>query len=95
MSKRIKNITIFINFIILILAILWTIDSKFQYEPITVLLGQLLSLIVLVFGDKIQNSFSVKKISKSTVDIDTNKEDDAEYNISDITDGSEIKIKKR
>lgn len=95
MSKKIKNIAIVINLLILVLAIFWIKKSDFDYEPITVLCGQSLSLIVLIFGDAIQNKFSVKDVSKSKVNIDIDKQDNGNYDISNITDNSEIRIKKR
>ena len=95
MSKKIKNIAIVINLLILVLAIFWIKKSDFDYEPITVLCGQSLSLIVLIFGDAIQNKFSVKDVSKSKVNIDIDKQDNGDYDISNITDNSEIRIKKR
>lgn len=95
MSKKIKNIAIVINLLILVLAIFWIKKSNFDYEPITVLCGQSLSLIVLIFGDAIQNKFSVKDVSKSKVNIEIDKQDNADYDISNITDNSEIRIKKR
>lgn len=95
MSKKIKNIAIVINLLILVLAIFWIKKSDFDYEPITVLCGQSLSLIVLIFGDAIQNKFSVKDVSKSKVNIDIDKQDNGHYDISNITDNSEIRIKKR
>jgi hypothetical protein len=95
MSKKIKNIAIVINLLILVLAIFWIKKSDFDYEPITVLCGQSLSLIVLIFGDAIQNKFSVKDVSKSKVNIEIDKQDNGDYDISNITDNSEIRIKKR
>ena len=95
MSKKIKNIAIVINLLILILAIFWIKKSDFDYEPITVLFGQSLSLIVLIFGDAIQNKFSVKDVTKSKINIDIDKQDNGDYDISNITDNSEVRIKKR
>jgi len=95
MNKKIKNIAIVINLLILVLAIFWINESNFDYEPITVLCGQSLSLIVLIFGDAIQNKFSVKDVSESNVNIDIDKQDNGDYDISNITDNSEVRIKKR
>ncbi|MDI9309413.1 MAG: hypothetical protein QM535_04290 [Limnohabitans sp.] len=95
MNTKVKNIAIFINLLILVLAIFWVKKSDFDYEPITVLCGQSLSLIVLIFGDTIQNKFSVKDVSKSRVKIDIDKQDNGEYDISNITENSEVRIKKR
>ena len=95
MSKRIKNIAIIINLLILVLAILWIKKTDFEYEPITVFLGQLLSLIVLIFGDAIQNKFTVIDISNSKVKIDTDKQDKGDYDVSNIINNSEVRIKKR
>jgi hypothetical protein len=95
MSKVIKNIAIVINLLILVFAVLWIKKTNFDYEPITVFFGQFLSLIVLIFGDAIQNKFTVKDVSKSKVNIDIDKEDNGDYNISKITDNSEVRIKKR
>lgn len=94
MSKNIKNIAVVINFSIFILSIFWIKKSNFEIEPITVFLGQLLSLIVLVFGDNLQSKFSIKKVFHSTVDIDTSKDDTSDFDISDIRNNSNIKIKK-
>lgn len=95
MSKKIKNIAIGINVLILVLAILWIKNSDFDYEPITVFCGQFLSLVVLIFGESLQNKFSVKDVSESKVDIDVDKHDNGDYNISNITENSEVRIKKR
>ena len=94
MSKKIKNVAVVINFSIFVLSIFWIVKSNFDIEPITVFLGQLLSLIVLIFGDTIQSKFSIKKIFSSTVDIDTSKRDTSEFDISDIKNNSKVKIKK-
>lgn len=93
--NKIKNIAIIINLLILVLAIFWIKKSNFDYEPITVFCGQSLSLIVLIFGESIQNKFSVRDVFKSKVNIDVDKEDKGDYDISNITDNSEIRIKKR
>ncbi|KAF2508368.1 hypothetical protein EYY60_14655 [Flavobacterium zhairuonense] len=95
MSTNIKNIAIVINLLIFILSIFWINKSNFDIEPITVFLGQLLSLIVLIFGDTIQSKFSIKKVFNSTVDIDTSKKDTSDFDISDIKNNSKVKIKKR
>ena len=94
MNKKIKNIAIIINLLILVFSILWIKNTDFEYEPITVFLGQMLSLIVLVFGDAIQNKFFIKEVSDSKVIIDTHKKDNSEFNISNIRDKSEVNIKK-
>lgn len=94
MSKNIKYIAIAINVLILVLAIFWVEKSDFDYEPITVFFGQFLSLIVLIFGDSIQNKFSVKDVSKSKVNLDIDKEDKGDYDISNIVDNSEVRITK-
>lgn len=94
MNKKIKNIAIIINFLILVFSILWIKKTDFEYEPITVFLGQMLSLIVLIFGDAIQNKFFIKEVSDSKVIIDTDKKDNGDYNISNIRDKSEVNIKK-
>lgn len=95
MSKNIKNTVIIINLLILVFSILWIKRTDFDYEPMTVFLGQVLSLIVLIFGDKIQNKFFVKNVSNSKVQISTNNDDDGEYDISDIRDNSEVRINKK
>lgn len=94
MSKNIKNIAIIINLLILGFSILWIKKTNFEYEPITVFLGQSLSLIVLLFGDTIQSKFSIKSVSNSKVKIDTNRKDNSDYDISNIRDNSEVNIKK-
>lgn len=94
MSKNIKNVAVVINFSIFILSIFWIKKSNFDIEPITVFLGQLLSLVVLIFGDSLQSKYSIKKVLRSTVEIDTLKNDTSDFDISDITNNSNIKIKK-
>jgi hypothetical protein len=94
MNQNIKNIAIIINFLILLFSILWIKKTDFEYEPITVFLGQMLSLMVLFFGDAIQSKFSIKDVSDSKVKIDTSKKDNSEYDISNIKDNSEVNIKK-
>lgn len=94
MSKNIKNTAIIINLLILGFSILWIKKTDFEYEPITVFLGQMLSLIVLFFGDAIQNKFLIKEVSDSKIIIDTHKKDNSEFNISNIRDKSEVNIKK-
>ncbi|MBH1959065.1 MAG: hypothetical protein I8H68_03025 [Flavobacteriia bacterium] len=95
MSKLIKNISIIINLLILGVSIIWLKKTNFDYEPITICLGQVLALVILLFGDKIYNKFRLKNISNSKVKIDTHKEDDAEYSISNIKENSEINIRKK
>lgn len=95
MSKNVKITAIVINLLILVLSILWIKKTNFDYEPITVLLGQLLSLIVLIFGDVVQNKFSVKEVAKSKVEIDTHRKDTGDYDISNIKNNSEVRIKKQ
>lgn len=94
MSKKIKNIAIAINLIILVFSILWIKKTDFDYEPLTVFLGQSLSLIVLVFGDSLQSKHSVDEVSDSIVKINTPKDDNGSYEVSNIKENSEVRIKK-
>ena len=95
MSKLVINISIVVNFLILGVSFLCAKKTDFDYEPIIICLGQILALTVLLFGDKIYNKFRIKNISESKINIDTNENDDAEYNISKIKKNSEININKR
>lgn len=76
-------------------SILWMKKTNFEYEPITVFLGQAMSLIVLVFGDAIQSRYFIKGISDSKVKISTKNDDNGNYDISNIKDKSEVRIKKK
>ena len=95
MSNIIRKISIVINLLILGLSILWAIKTDFDYEPIIICLGQILALTVILFGDRIYNKFRIENISQSKVKINTHMQDDAEYNISDVKNNSEININKR
>lgn len=95
MSKVVKNISIIINLLILSVSILWIKKTNFDYEPVIICLGQILTLIVLLFGDNVYNKFRINNVSESKVKIDTHQQDDADYNISQIQNNSEINIKKK
>ncbi len=95
MSNVIKIISVIINLLILGVSILWAKKTNFDYEPITICLGQILALSVLLLGDKVYNKFRIKDVFESKININTNENDDAEYNISKIKKNSEININKR
>lgn len=95
MSKRIKNIAIFLNVLIITFSIFWIIEAEFEYEPIIVFCGQLLSLLTLMFGEKIESKFFVEDVSKSKVRIDVHKDDGSKYKVKNIRDNSQVNIRKK
>lgn len=94
MSKIIKSFLTASNLLIIFLSVYWFLKPNSNVEPITVFISQIVSLIALHYGDKIVNAFHINEVSNSEIKIDTNADDDSEYKISKIKDGSKISIKK-
>lgn len=95
MSKRIKNIALSLNVLIITFSTFWVIKTEFEYEPMIVFCGQLLSLLTLLFGENIESKFFVEDVSKSKVRIDVHKDDNSQYEVKKIRDNSEVNIHKK
>ena len=95
MSKSVKNFILILNLIIIILSIYWYFNPDSNVEPIVVVISQIISIVAILFGDKLINRISINKISDSDVKIDTHNNDSGEYQISNIKKGSKIQISKR
>lgn len=84
MSKTIRNFILILNLIIILLSIYWYVNPESNIEPITVFVSQLVSLLALLFGDKIVAVFHINKVSNSEVKIDAKANDNSEYKISEL-----------
>lgn len=73
MKRNVLIITIIVNVLSLILSLVWMVASGFDYEPIIVSLGLILSLAVLFFN--IRNSSFGKEERTSGVDGSTDNLD--------------------
>lgn len=85
MTKNYKGLLIFINFIILILAIYWYFENK-EKEPLIVILGQITGLVVLIFERKVSQILTKKVEEESDVNIDVQS--------GDIVETTDIKKSK-
>jgi len=94
MNKIVRLFLTALNLLIIGLSIYWFLKPNSNVEPVTVFISQIISLIALHYGDKIVAAFHIKEVSNSEVKIDTNSDDNSEYKISKIKDGSKINIKK-
>lgn len=88
MNKTIKFILIIINGIMLIIAILWYLEKK-EKEPLIVILGQLVTLILLFFEQK-ASKIKTKRI-KNKSDLNINVASGDSIHTSDI-DNSKVQI---
>ena len=93
MNKLLKTILFIFNFIALGIAIYWFKNEQ-SPEPLIVMISQFLVLITLIFESKISN-IGISRVSKSKVNIDTKSTDNSSINISDISDESDIKVKRK
>ena len=87
MNKKLKTIIIFINVIMLLVAGYWLYRDK-EPEPLTVVLSQGVTLLILFFENSIIRKFEAGNLLDSEVDIE-NKD---EVKMKDITK-SKVKIK--
>jgi hypothetical protein len=93
MNKLLKTILFIFNIIALGIAIYWFRDEQ-SPEPLIVMISQFIVLITLIFESKISN-IGISKVSKSKVNVDVKSNDKNSINISDIKDGSDIKVKRK
>jgi hypothetical protein len=93
MKKLVKTILYIFNIIVLGIAVYWFKDEQ-SPEPLIVMISQFLVLITLIFESKISN-IGISKVSKSKVNVDVKSTDNSSISISDIKDGSDIKIKRK
>jgi len=94
MNKIVRLFLTALNLLIIGFSIYWFLKPNSNVEPVTVFISQIISLIALHYGDRIVASFHINEVSNSEVKIDTNSDDNSEYKISKIKDGSKINIKK-
>jgi len=73
MNKRLKVFLIFINIVMLVLAILWYVEGL-EKEPLIVTLGQTATLLSLVFEKQATKIFT-KNVDNSEVKIKKQKGD--------------------
>lgn len=92
MNNLLKTILLVFNLVALGVATYWFIDEK-SPEPLIVMISQFLVLLTLIFESKISN-IGISNVSKSKVDIETKQNDNSSIKISEITDGSDIKVKR-
>lgn len=93
MNKLLKSILYIFNIIALGIAIYWFKDEQ-SPEPLIVMISQFLVLITLIFESKISN-IVISKVSKSKVNVEVKSTDNSGISISDIKDGSDIKVKRK
>jgi hypothetical protein len=93
MNKLLKTILFIFNIIALGIAAYWFKDEQ-SHEPLIVMISQFLVLITLIFESKISN-IGISKVSKSKVNVGVKSNDNSSISISDIKDGSDIKVKRK
>lgn len=93
MNKTLKIVLIVLNAVMLVLALYWY-RKESQIEPIIVFIGQVASILILLFENKISKN-SIKKISDSKVRISTTKGDESHIEIKNVKKGSDVKIKRK
>jgi len=94
MNTTLKTILIILNGIVLVLAGLWVINDLPVIEPLIVIGGQLIALLVLLFEKKLP-FLRVNKVSQSDVNVDVPTDDKSNISIENIQKNSKIKIKRR
>jgi hypothetical protein len=62
MDKKVKYIIVFLNVLVLILAISWYVEEK-EPEPLIAVIGQFIALLVLFFEDKISKVANIKNVN--------------------------------
>lgn len=93
MNKSVKIILYILNILIFGIAIYWFINDK-SPEPLITVIGQFLILLTLIFESKI-GKISIKKISESGIDVETDSKDESSISISKVTKGSKVNIKRK
>ncbi len=91
MNKKLKVLLIIINIIMMILSIYWYIDKK-ETEPIIVFLGQIATLVALVFEKPVSNILTRKIHDNSSLDVDVQSGDNVD---TKNVKNSKINIKTR
>ena len=91
MNKTIKYLIVTINIIMIVLAFSWYLEKK-EKEPLIVILGQTIALLVLFFEKNISKYNYIKSSKNSTIKIDNLSNVDSKNIIKKSTD-SKIDIK--
>lgn len=95
MKNNIKIVLVVLNSFVLVLSLLWIIKPDYNWEPITVLITQSLSLITLLFENQI-SSILIKKVEdRGDVKIDVHKNDNTNMHIEDVSGDAKVNIKKK
>ncbi|WP_299440096.1 hypothetical protein [uncultured Aquimarina sp.] len=90
MKKSLKNILIFINLVILVLAAFWFYSNK-GYEPAIVFVGQLSSLVILAVEGRTKST-DIEGVEKSKIRIKSKVIDDTLISVKNVKDDSEIDV---
>ena len=69
MNKKLKTIIITLNFIMLIASI-WWLNNKIEPEPVIVFIGQISTLIILVFESSITKKFEAENVFDSELNVE-------------------------
>jgi hypothetical protein len=95
MKNSVKIGLVILNLIVLVLSLLWIIKPDYNWEPITVLITQSLSLITLLFENQISNILVKKIKDKGDVKIDIHKKDKTNMHVEDVSGDAKVSIKKK
>ena len=75
MNSLIKFFIIFLNIIVLVIGFLWYNNPNGNYEPMAVIIVQIITLLTLLFENKI-SKIVTKKVNNSEINIDSNNGQD-------------------
>lgn len=90
MNIVLKVILILLNAGMFVIALFWIKEDN-SHEPYIVAGGQVGSVLILLFEQKISKIF-VSKVSDSKVGITTNKDDQSNIKVRNIKNKSEVRI---
>jgi hypothetical protein len=91
MNSIVRNIMIILNVIVLFIGFLWYYNPVGNYEPLSIIILQIISLLALLNENKISKIIT-KQVENSEIDIDSNNGQDIVT--KKITD-SKIRIKTK
>lgn len=93
MNIIVKTIIIIINIVIIVLCLFWYKKIK-DIEPLTVIGGQISTILVLIFETQISKMNIIKRVSNTKIDLTNSSDKNSMNKISRVRD-SEIKIKNK
>ena len=91
MNKKVKYLIITINIIMIALAFLWYLEGG-EKEPLIVILGQIIALLVLLFEKNISKYNYIESSKNSTIEINNISNTDSKNIIKKSID-SKIDVK--